>query len=558
MKNYITAPEKTILWVGDEINSTPPTCLPAAEEIFEYTIAEICGEDALQRIREVVGRHNDFTCKVERLTGGNIFPENMIRELGKIKAVNINGGLTAFDQAPFNQYHCYLALLLEKGVSIVTTNHDSCIQKAYEQLCGEKGKLVLASCHNGVYIYEGTNPNSGKIYYIHGVAENPREIGAHIAVMDEMFSADFRNELKKWKEEGYSLYFVGYGARDIFDVNVYLAQITQGQKQVNWKGYFVSTAFRKDQPQRVKNLLLAAFSKEQIILMTKEEFLKNLCQIICEETEKSINQKISWMMKEQKELEATWKEWMYPNLKEAQKYKDLVLLYVNQSLGVCVEEIDSQVFYRIEDMPIAIRNMYQSLVFRYRYDSIAYYGYVMKSAERLTEEERLLEEELIVLCNDGYNREGEEIRLLQENMEKLTTEYVNSLRCHTDGSRIEEWAAKRLKEINAMLPDSKGQMNKVVPRINHHNYVLLYRIRAALRAMGAKNEKAVEAIRIDLAWSYLYCEQTCNIRAFFKTMEFAGFCYLCFYYKCGKKSYYDKYQKLKTLQKHFGSKCLKQ
>ena len=539
---------KTLLWVGEKINKESPTNLPDVNELAQYMVKVNWGESALQTFKNRIAEYNHLIHEINCSVGDFVYSDMLISQWGKIKAVNINEGVASFLQAPFNTMHCYLAMLLSEGATIITTNMDLCIEHAYNFFMNETDKMILTEHENGVAIYSGEHGKSGKIYHIHGTAEHTYALGGSIEIGQNYFSKTFRDRLREWMIGDYNLYILGYEFRDIYDVYVYINYQKRQLKNVNWIANVVSTKFRKEQPYHVKGIR-KCFKESNLIRKKRSDFCRDLYIKTTNQSQEEVEDKVLYLVEYQKSLKANWKQEVKRVLKSAEEYKDIMLLYVNQSVGVPVDEMDPMIYNRIEVMPEAYKNMYTSLMFRYMHDLIPIYGYNLNENKLNDAERTLFGEELLKLCKDGNNQMNIYIMNLNNIVDKMQEEYLCALRRRTLTDEFEKKAKELLEEIENMLPQEiKGRFLKT-PKNNYRDFADLYRLRAGIRAIICDDVRIIKEIDFDLQRAFLYCSQTANRFTMLKTLSYASFCYFCFYYKYGKKSFYDKAQRFKSLGK---------
>lgn len=541
--------DKTILWVGPDLSKASPTCLPDGKEQFEYMSEVLFGASALQKINHKIDAYNNFIHEIDCNIGRVLYSDVMISHWNKIKAVDVNAGLHNFVNAPFNQYHCYLAMFLAEGAHIITTNIDLCIEKAYEALMDGKVKMNLKEHDNSVYIYESADKKAGKIFHIHGTAENSRDVGGNLRIGEEYFSKAFRESIYCFMNEGYEVYYLGYDCRDIYDVNIYINYQSKQVNKLRWKGNVVSTKFRKDQPQNMKKML-KTFVENAVIRQETVDFLKEsyakIKPCLPQEAEGIINE----LLCKQSAKDFEWKPQIKLELNKVKPYKDIILLYINQILGVRVDEIDLGIYERLEEMSVDTKNMYASLLFRFQYNLIADYGYCTQTVN-MEKEEGNFYRELIILSENPYNRRNKDIIDLKEQIEEMQEGYISALRRKTETTRWENEAEEMLEDIEVLLLLEQPDKVEVIPVNNYIDYAQLYRLRAAVRTMYCNDKDAVQHIQEDLCKVYIYNSQSADIHGILETLRYASFCYSSFYYKFGKKSYYDKAQKFKTLRKNY-------
>ncbi|MFA9463392.1 MAG: SIR2 family protein [Velocimicrobium sp.] len=539
---------KSLFWVGSEINKEFPTNLPNENELVEYMIEVMYGEYGLQAFQNRIAAYNSFIHEINQTIEAVIYPGILISQWSKIKGINLNAGIASFLQAPFNGIHCYLAMILSEGVSIITTNMDLCIEYAYESFMEGTDKLILSECENGVAIYSGGRKTSGKVYHIHGSAENSNCLGGTIEIGKDYFSKTFRECVKEWMISDINLYVVGYNYRDIYDVTMFMSYQRRQLESVGWKVSIVSTKGKKEQPTSIK-VMYQYFQECQLIHTRAIDFCKEFC---LEKRQCSLNElyeSVKQMISRQQAFLLNWKQEIKKALCDVGDYKDIILLYMNQSLGVPVCEMDPTIYERLERMSSSYKNMYTSLMFRYTHDLIPIYGYNMHKNKLLEGNPTFLMEELIRLSQDGYNQRNSKICNFVKIVEKLQEDYINALRRRTVTIKWEIEAGKLLQEIEELLPKERGGRLLELPKNNYREFAQLYRLRAAIKSIYYKEVGSILDVKRDLNRAGTYCSQSANWHGVLKTVEYASFCYYCFYYKYGKKSYYDKAQRYKTLIK---------
>ncbi|MEG1992326.1 MAG: SIR2 family protein [Acetivibrio sp.] len=535
--------DKIILWVGSKVGKKAPSYLPDENEIFEYMAENLFGKKGLQKIKDKVQEFNEcihqIDCNVEEV----IYPKNVIGQWSKIQIVEVNAGLGILQEAPFNINHIYLAMLLAEGVNIITTNIDLCIEKAYSAWMKEKDCMKLSQCENGVYLYKGSNKKAGTIYHIHGTAEYIQDIGEHLDINREYFSGAFREAMLEYLKQEYEIYYLGYDGSDIYDVNVFLDLLKRQIGNISCKAKMVSTKYRREQPYTVKKML-KYFSSSEIIQQDITEFLNDFCAERTQRLPVELQEKGKELLYLQGEEAFDWKQYMKKKLYKVKRYKDILMLYVNQTLGVSVESMDPQIYEKLDEMPVKIKNLYASLMFRYRYDLVPSYGYWESQDDPVYRE-------LQFICDNLYNCQNKKIIQLMESVEKIKEEYLSALRRKTTTLDLEKEAKILRRDINKLLPKEKP---KQIPKNNYKDNADLYRLRAAIQAICLSNIKDIEKVKMDLYRAYIYNNESANRPGVLNLLDFQSFCYLTFYYKFGKKSYYDKAQKYKTILKKYKQK----
>lgn len=542
--------DKILLWVGDYCSKKSPTNLPDGSELVDYMIEEIWGESALQTFKNRITSYNAFIHKINGSFGNFLYSDYLISQWGRIKTVNIHAGVSSFLKAPYNEGHCYLAMLLSKGATIITTNMDLCIEDAYNDFMEGTDRMALSEYEGGVAIYSGNRKESGCIYHIHGSAQNTFSLGGRIEIGTHYFSKTFRGKMKEWMSENYELYGLGYDFRDIYDVNIFIGYLERQLKEVNWKANIVTTKFRKEQPYPLRGML-TYFEHSNFIRKNTIKFCKDLYMEKTNRSLEEVEESVLSMLHNQKKSKINWKVEVKKGLKNIGPYRDIMLLYVNQSLGVLVEDLEPDIFERLQQMPEAYRTMYMSLMFRYRHDLIPMYGYQLEETQLLEqkEEEKIFGEELLRLSQDEYNKINPIILELCDQMNKIQVEYFNALRRKTVTISLERKAKELLDEVNQILPEEKNGRILKIPKNNYRDFSDLYRLRGVLWTICSQTIEEIKEIELNLQASLMYSSQSGNRQGVLKTLQYSSFCYFCFYYKYGKKSFYDKGQRLKSLEK---------
>lgn len=145
-------------------------------------------------------------------------------------AVELEGSyldnFSKFDDALPNFNHFSLAKLIRNGAVVVTTNYDSCIQKAYSKLF--QAEMTQRKISERIYCYEGDE--GGKLYCIHGIAKEPNSLGISLETINNTLTGEFKECIEaKYKSDSLFL-FLGYGCADDFDVNCMFKEIEDSGK----------------------------------------------------------------------------------------------------------------------------------------------------------------------------------------------------------------------------------------------------------------------------------------------------------------------------------------
>ena len=155
--------------------------------------------------------------------------ESVLGDVADIRAESVGldfdflKGFRSFNGAPFNLNHLNLANLLRRGATVVTTNFDACIENAYRWLTREADSL-LPDSEPGTSLHRRQNGSAGRVWHIHGTAEDIPSLGATVRAVKEGLPAGFRDWLDAKLGSSVLFIFLGYGAGDSFDVNLYFAE----------------------------------------------------------------------------------------------------------------------------------------------------------------------------------------------------------------------------------------------------------------------------------------------------------------------------------------------
>lgn len=222
--------ENCVFWVGAGISRPNPTALPLGWDLTKFALKETCGESVQNKVFEIWGNANQLAqTSMDNPTPLGTIPrlESILGEIDDVQKklighkFNFLNGFSAFPEAPYNQNHFHLANLLHRGATIVTTNFDLCIQKAYFDLTNAKDQLT-PELENGIYLYTSQSNNTvGNLWHIHGISKEITSLGATVRKVKEGIPQSFQQYLDKIFDEGKLVIFLGYSASDSFDVNIY-------------------------------------------------------------------------------------------------------------------------------------------------------------------------------------------------------------------------------------------------------------------------------------------------------------------------------------------------
>lgn len=229
-------PKNLILWVGAGVSYPDPTSLPLAIPLTTFALRECCGETTAANILRIWERANASVCSPANQTPLGRVPrlELVLGDLEDVRAESKSldfdflRGFKIFTSVPFNQNHLFLAEILGRGATIITTNFDTCIEDAYRWLTRGADRPVLVRQFGTPY-YRPDAVGTGRVWHVHGTAEDITSLGATIRTVKEGLPANFRNWLDAALQEPTLVVFLGYGAGDSFDINFYFAEKDDSQ-----------------------------------------------------------------------------------------------------------------------------------------------------------------------------------------------------------------------------------------------------------------------------------------------------------------------------------------
>lgn len=538
--------EKTVFWIGPEINEIAPTNLPTMRELVMYTIELICGQKKAEHIENRVNEFNLFMQEIIYNAGVVLNPKTLIAVWNHIEGVELNQSIKNYTKASFNYYHCLSALNLIMGADIVTLNVDLCIEKAFSAMTNGEYEMELVDRENGVYVYGSTRPGSGKIFHIHGCCENIADLGRVFQLEKPIYSKYFRDLVIHWVTSGYHLYFLDQSSGDAYDVNLFFHYLLELVGKMECQAIHVTTKMKREQSRRMQGIL-GCFENVSTIHRKNEDFIRWLYKNKTKCPEWLLDARINAAVNAQKKEEFDWKKLRREEIYAAKEYWNIILLYVQQATSVSVCELNPSIYQYLENMSFAAKNMYASLLMRYQRDIIPVYGYSVK--ETSIDHNNPIERELYRMCGEPYNRQNIKIAAYEKEALKLQKEYLLALRRGEMDHEIAEQAQRLRARVTRMLPDEKNGKLVEIPIMNFKENSELYRIHGALRSITCRTQEHVKMAEHDFFRSYFYCCYNGNKIAIMKTLCYAINANLIYYYKFGKKSYYDKAQRYKTLCK---------
>lgn len=188
-------PSDWIVWAGAGV-SFP--VLPLGERLTYFCIDETCSRAVRERILRIWSEANRICATPVRPHPFGPFPR-LETVLGAVHDVQKRtqdsaqfflGGFSSFKDAPSAAGHEHLAHMLLAGATVVTTNFDTCVEKAVEAIA----RAALVCERSGPFCRYSlpSVPNSGVIVHIHGTADDVRSLGATISAVKRGLSPELK------------------------------------------------------------------------------------------------------------------------------------------------------------------------------------------------------------------------------------------------------------------------------------------------------------------------------------------------------------------------------
>jgi hypothetical protein len=218
----------TLIWAGAGISY--PT-LPLSSRLTEFVLRETCTDKVALtilskwEIANKIARSHDYdlpfgnTPRLETILG-------VIEELERTcdnHDFSFIQGFGSVADAPPNDSHRALASLLRRGATIITTNFDLCIERAYRSE-SPGGIPLRGRWIDTAHVFESSGSSGvGRVIHLHGTASDTRRMAATIARIKPGLSPKVERLLDSTFAKHTSVHIVGYSASDWFDINPYLS-----------------------------------------------------------------------------------------------------------------------------------------------------------------------------------------------------------------------------------------------------------------------------------------------------------------------------------------------
>ena len=229
------SPDQWVIWAGAGISKPSPTCLPLGKQLTEFTLEHVCGNDEGEAIINVWNRVHNFLNQPDVQVNFSPFPrlESILDVVSEVetKAINLKysfmKGFQAFLDAPYNNLHVSLSLLLSMGTQIITPNFDLCLEKAYNTIFHGKDLLVPKKTNELVVYKSFTKDKTGEIWHCHGAADEIDTMGATLRIVKEGLRPTAIDKLTKLIQRAKVIIFVGYSFSDAFDITPFFTNQTK-------------------------------------------------------------------------------------------------------------------------------------------------------------------------------------------------------------------------------------------------------------------------------------------------------------------------------------------
>lgn len=223
------SPDQWVIWAGAGISKPSPTCLPLGRKLTEFALENACGSEAGEAIITVWDQVYGFLDQPDIQNNFGSIPrlESILDVINEVetKAIDIDfsfmKGFKAFLEAPFNNLHASLSILLSLGAHVITPNFDLCIEKAYNKLFSGKDMLVLNKTDGLIEYKSVTRDKTGEVWHYHGAPDEIDTMGATLHIVKDGLQQNARDKLTKMIQRAKVVIFVGYSFSDAFDINPY-------------------------------------------------------------------------------------------------------------------------------------------------------------------------------------------------------------------------------------------------------------------------------------------------------------------------------------------------
>lgn len=285
-------PRRYVFWCGAGISAESPSKLPLGKEYVEFILSKFINQSFPKELRDKLEKIDSILSNYDIKIGNCLRLESVISEIDLIEKniapnfaqkIKFKESLSFFNEGPYNINHWLLAKLVSMGSNVVTTNYDSGIEKALKEIC--PNEFELKKLKEGQYLLESKDENKGKVFYIHGIAYEPAELGITYQTVSRNFAPDLLNSLDSWLENSNYFVFLGYSCGDNYDVETYFESLKQSYTTVNSCAVFVQRS-EKQLSESVRRYL-ACFPKSYVVIRKPANLLKTVFHELEEDKELS-------------------------------------------------------------------------------------------------------------------------------------------------------------------------------------------------------------------------------------------------------------------------------
>lgn len=224
----VIIPSKTALLVGAGISAMPPSNIATVGVFYDEFIAYFVEDpDTRRKVRTLFGRNFNEN------RGNYIRFELLIESIKK----TIDSELCILDfiqtGASFNINHVAIALLIEKGVTVFTTNFDTMIEAAASYL-GIPLRPVISK-NDFLHFSDDPTVFDRPLFKLHGCISDKNTLKATLTEITKegIGLPDYSQRVLSYALQRRDLFILGYSGSDDYDISISLRNI-KSDKQVNW------------------------------------------------------------------------------------------------------------------------------------------------------------------------------------------------------------------------------------------------------------------------------------------------------------------------------------
>lgn len=333
-------PQKIVFWIGAGVDANSPTNLPLAENLLEKILELTCEKIYANAI---IKQYKSVYPNIPRME--TVISEIKLFESELAIDSTIVNGFSSFLDAPPNTCHQVLAQYLKQGSNIVSLNYGNTIAKAYNMQYGNNFPTKPTFDEEmRLYVYKNEYITKGKIYHLHGVADDLDTIGISLNEVKKTFSPKFKGQLTEWINNGYCFIFLGYSCSDTLDVNPFFLNLkSKGNATGIIINYSEQESFTiENQDSKIENIL-TPFSQKIIFNTITKDFIDSIKIHDCKDN----NNEYEWF--------DNFKSYIIPYNQDLHQYIALGLI---NSLGLDYKEVLPSDWYKQKKYELFKRHWY--------------------------------------------------------------------------------------------------------------------------------------------------------------------------------------------------------